>query len=57
MTLGYNELTGSVPKSFGNLENLFDLELQNNYLTSAPDHLGNCSRLSSLSLGFNRLSG
>ena len=42
---GYNQLTGAVPASLGQLRQLFDLELQNNYVRVAltqprPPHHG-----------------
>ena len=56
--LSYNQLQGAVPESFGNLSaRLFDLELHNNYLTSLPRTLGGLRSLTSLSVGFNLLSG
>lgn len=58
LILSYNQLTGPIPKSLGQLGQLFDLELHNNYLTSIPPTLGeNMKSLTSLSLGFNKLSG
>ena len=55
--MSYNQLTGAVPSTMGRLHHLFDLELHNNYLTSLPPELSNLQALTSLSMGFNSLSG
>lgn len=55
--MGYNELTGSIPASIGQLEHLFDAELQNNYFTALPSTFADNLQLSSLSVGFNHIAG
>ncbi|GMY17872.1 leucine-rich repeat receptor-like serine/threonine-protein kinase BAM3 [Fagus crenata] len=59
LRLGSNFLNGTIPSAtFGNLNNLVYLELENNTLTgSVPPDLGSCKNLSLLSLSGNQLSG
>ena len=57
LILSYNQLTGAVPREIGQLSQLFDVELHNNYLTSLPSEIRNLKRLASLSMGFNHLQG
>jgi len=52
-------LNGSLPASIGNLTELKELKLVNNYDLSGdiPNELGNCTNLTSLNLSRNQLSG
>src|SRR6266542_3903980 len=56
--MGYNNLNGSIPSSFGNLVNLKELDISDNQLTgSIPTSIGNLVKLEFLDLYFNQLSG
>ena len=56
--LSYNNLTGSIPESIGNLGSLKTLLLDGNQLTGPiPASIGNLSSLNNLSLGSNQLTG
>ncbi len=58
ITLPLNQLSGAIPKELGQLEELFNLKLNNNELTgSIPAELGELSHLNMLALSFNRLTG
>lgn len=59
LSLGGNQLSGSIPSSLGNLSNLNVLQLSdNNNLTgNIPDALGSLSKLGFLLLYNNQLSG
>lgn len=59
LRLGSNRLNGSIPSAtFGTLQKLMYLELENNTLTgSVPPDLGSCSNLALLSLAMNKLNG
>ena len=59
LRLGSNLLNGTIPSAtFGSLNNLMYLELENNTLFgSVPPDLGSCKSLALLSLSGNRLSG
>ena len=58
LRLHENELTGSIPSSLGNLDNLEVLYLSHNELTgSIPDSLGGLENLNELYLQDNRLTG
>ena len=58
LALGWNELTGEIPKELGSLTNLQRLELSNNKLTGEiPTELSNLSNLQRLELGNNNLTG
>lgn len=53
-----NNLTGTIPKELGNLNELYDLTLWGNELSgSIPPELGNLSKLLILQLTRNQLSG
>ena len=52
LVLGWNELTGEIPKELGSLSKLRRLEFSNNYLIGEiPKELGNLSDLETLLLG------
>jgi hypothetical protein len=58
LSLGSNQLTGSIPPEIGNLTNLTELYLFNNQLTgSIPSEIGNLTNLTKLMLSDNQLSG
>ncbi|CAN4119543.1 unnamed protein product [Withania somnifera] len=59
LRLGLNDLNGSFPSaSFGTLQSLTYLELDNNQLTGLiPSELGKCRKLALLNLAENKLSG
>ena len=58
LTLGNNELTGSIPSSLGSLTNLQELRLDENQLTgSIPSSLGSLTNLQELDLTANQLTG
>jgi len=58
LTLGNNNLTGTIPPELGNLTNLELLSLYGNDLTGTiPPELGNLSNLEGLLLHNNNLSG
>ncbi|XP_021813163.1 receptor kinase-like protein Xa21 [Prunus avium] len=58
LSLGYNELSGSIPTSLGRLRNLQALYLDGNKLQGyIPDELCQLDNLVYLSLGGNQLSG
>ena len=58
LVLGWNGLTGEIPKELGSLSNLQRLELGNNKLTGEiPTELGSLSNLQRLELGSNLLTG
>ena len=54
--LSYNDLNGEIPHSIVNLQNLSDLGLSNNQLSSLPESFGNLQNLSDLGLSDNQLS-
>jgi len=56
--LHYNQVSGTIPESLGNLSNLTNLRLSYGQLTgSIPESLGNLSNLQFLYLYLNQLSG
>jgi sugar lactone lactonase YvrE len=58
LDLSRNNLSGPLPASLGNLNNLQSLDLSQNALTGPiPASLGNLTRLQTLSLFINQLSG
>ena len=58
LSLGHNQLTGSIPTSLGNLADLEELHLSYNQLSgSIPASLGKLLRLEQLDLMDNRLTG
>ncbi|KAE8100281.1 hypothetical protein FH972_018196 [Carpinus fangiana] len=59
LRLGSNSLDGTIPSAtFGTLEHLMYLELENNSLTgSVPPDLGSCRKLMLLNLAGNKLNG
>jgi hypothetical protein len=58
ISLGYNQLSGSVPPELGNLANLGFLLLGDNQLSgNIPPELGDLANLQHLDLGYNQLSG
>ena len=58
LDLGYNELTGSIPETLGQLNNLQSLRLADNDLTGPiPETLGQLNNLKSLNLAGNDLMG
>jgi Leucine-rich repeat (LRR) protein len=54
--LGWNNLTGRIPKELGNLNHLQKLILGVNNLSAVPPELGNLTNLTELSLGWNPLN-
>lgn len=57
LSLGYNQLSGSIPPELGNLTNLQWLYLVNNQLSGKPPmELMNLVNLSNLRLGYNHLT-
>ena len=58
LDLEHNRLTGTLPETLGNLNNLQYLNLGHNRLTGTlPETLGNLNNLQYLNLGHNRLTG
>jgi len=58
LSLGYNNLTGTLPSSIGVFSRLQYLSLNNNQLTGTiPAELGNLARVNEVSLDRNQLSG
>jgi len=54
LSLNKNFLTGPIPTTFGNLDNILSIRLQDNLLTGTiPSELGQLSTLTELTLGFN----
>ena len=57
LRIGNNFLEGRIPRELGNLENLFELDLQNNKLTGDIQSIYNISTLEIRSLVNNHLNG
>ncbi|XP_077215470.1 putative receptor-like protein kinase At3g47110 [Tasmannia lanceolata] len=58
LSLGHNQIVGSIPSQIGNLFNLQILSLGFNNITGTiPDSIGNLTQLSQLGLGQNNLQG
>ena len=58
LTLDFNNLNGTLPRSLGSLRYLQDLDLEGNHLVgSVPSSLGALRSLLQFGLGANRLSG
>ncbi|MBN1121876.1 MAG: S8 family serine peptidase, partial [Anaerolineae bacterium] len=58
LSLGENELTGTISPEVGNLDGLYDLWMPGNNLTGAiPSELGDISKLTTLWLSENQLNG
>ena len=58
LNLVYNSLTGEIPETLGNLNNLQNLDLAYNGLTGEiPETLGNLNNLQNLDLSSNELTG
>jgi hypothetical protein len=58
INLGYNQLTGRIPREIGSLSSLIELGLDGNQLTGpAPPELANLRSLVSLGLNGNQLTG
>ncbi|KAK1364373.1 Receptor-like protein EIX2 [Heracleum sosnowskyi] len=58
LNLGYNNFSGTIPKSIGHLVSLETLILRNNMLYGElPASLRNCSNLGFVDFGLNKLSG
>ena len=56
--LSYNELTGTIPETLGQLNNLLSIDLMFNRLTGPiPETLGQLNNLRSLNLSVNQLTG
>ncbi|KAJ1377434.1 Serine/threonine-protein kinase, active site [Sesbania bispinosa] len=53
-----NSITGSIPKSFGNLTSLQELQLSVNQISGEiPGELGNCQQLTHVELDNNQITG
>ncbi len=58
LDLGWNELSGPIPRELAHLANIEELRLAGNWLTGrVPGSLGDLTGLRSLRLGWNELSG
>ncbi|KAL6839790.1 hypothetical protein ACP4OV_030478 [Aristida adscensionis] len=58
LSLSYNNLSGSIPPTIGNVSSLTEIRLQENLLTgSIPETLSQIHNLGVLTLGYNELSG
>ncbi|XP_076956744.1 receptor-like protein EIX2 [Bidens hawaiensis] len=58
LDLSFNQLTGAIPESIGQLSKLYSLQLQNNSLTGIlPERLGNLKNLIWIDLSLNQLTG